>query len=75
MLIPVIYPNGRHDMVKDYILTRMIEHHEIIQFKRNEGWVDIKSGNIRSDKRKFYNGPERRQLDPTLPAELTEIFQ
>lgn len=74
MLIPVIYPNGRHDMVKDFLLTRMIEQEEIVQFKRQEGWIDIKSEKVRGRSKKFYNGPERRQLDPALPPELTEIF-
>ena len=74
MLIPVIYPNGRHDMVKDFMLTRMIEHQEIIQFKRKDGWINIKSDQVRAKSRKFYNGPERRQLDPAIPVELTEIF-
>lgn len=75
MLIPVIYPNGRHDMVKDFMLTRMIERQEITQFKRSDGWVDIKSDKIRSKSAKFYNGPERRQLDSNIPKELTETFQ
>jgi len=74
MLIPVIYPNGRHDMVKDFLLTRLIEQDEIIQFKRKEGWIDIKSDKIRDNKRKYYSGPERRHLDPAIPPELTEIF-
>lgn len=75
MLIPVIYPNGRHDMVKDFMLTMMIERQEISQFKRSDGWVDIKSDKIRGKKPKFYNGPERRQLDSNIPKELTETFQ
>lgn len=74
MLIPVIYPNGNHDMVKDFLLNKMIEQQEIIQFKRKEGWIDIKSDKVRAQSRKFYNGPERRQLDPAIPPELTEIF-
>lgn len=74
MLIPVIYPNGRHDMVKDFLLTSMIEQQEIIQFKRKDGWIDIKSDKIRAKRKNFYNGPERRQLDPSIPVELSEIF-
>ncbi len=75
MLISVIYPDGKHDMVKDYLLTKMIEQQAIRQFKRSDGWISIDSDKVRGRGRKFYNGPERRQLDPSIPPELTDIFQ
>lgn len=62
MLIPVIYPNGSHDLVKDFYLDYLIEEKKIDQFKRSDGWVSIFSPNIRSKKSKgTYSGPERRQ--------------
>jgi len=60
MLIPVIYPDGKHDMVKSYLLDRLIAAQQIRQFKRTEGWVDIGSKQIRGKSHKSYLGPERR---------------
>lgn len=74
MMIPVIYPNGRHDMVKDFLLSKLIDEQEISQFKRSEGWVDIKSGKLRGHSNGQYFGLERRQLEPSLPEELVDIF-
>jgi hypothetical protein len=67
MLIPVIYPNGSHDLVKEFYLDYLIETKKIEKFKRTSGWVAISAKDIRSKKsRKPYYGPERRQ---TLLAE------
>lgn len=74
MLISVIYPNGRHDMVKDFMLGRMIERAEITQFKRKDGWVNIESGEIRKNATHNYVEIERRGDEPAFPTELTEIF-
>ena len=60
MLIPVIYPNGKHDMVKSYLLDRLIAAQQIRQFRRSEGWVDINSKQIRGKSNIYYLGPERR---------------
>lgn len=73
MMIPVIYQNGRHDMVKDFLLTKLIDQEEISQFKRSEGWVDIKKGKLRRTTGHYF-GPERRQQEAALPAELVDIF-
>ncbi|SHI88816.1 hypothetical protein SAMN02745165_01029 [Malonomonas rubra DSM 5091] len=62
MLIPVIYPNGSHDQVKDFYLDFLIREEKIDQFKRSSGWVSIFDHNIRGKKTSSaYNGPERRQ--------------
>ena len=66
MLIPVIYLDGKHDQVKDFLLSRLIDEKNITKFKRNSGWVTISSDNIRRAEKTFYGGPERRQLDPTI---------
>lgn len=68
MLIPVLYANGKHDMVKDFMLSRLIDNREIEQFKRSEGWVNVRTGPLRGQKAtRLYDGPERRR------AEFAEI--
>ncbi len=75
MMIPVIYLNGRHDLVKDFMLSRMIDNQEIVRFKRSEGWVDITSGKIRrSGGRGHYLGAERRRNEHNQAEELADIF-
>ena len=62
MLIPVVYPNGKHDLVKDFTLTQLIHNRSIVKFKRKQGWVDVTADTIRkSDERSVYFGRERRQ--------------
>ena len=61
MLISVIYLDGKHDMVKDFILNRLIDEAKITKFKRCDGWVDIKKGPLRGmGKPLGYAGLERR---------------
>lgn len=74
MLISVIYPNGKHDMVKDYLLEQMINRAAIIRFRRSSGWVDADAQNIRGRKKNFfYEGPKRRKEDAS-EQELIDIF-
>jgi len=74
MLIPVIYPNGSHDLVKDFYLDYLIEEKKIDQFKRRDGWVSIFANNIRSKKRDLkYSGPERRQNMSNQEQEKIDI--
>jgi len=47
MLIPVIYLDGKHDLVKDFYLTELIEQQQILSFKRREGWVSASGPRIR----------------------------
>ena len=62
MLISVIYPNGKHDYVKDFYLPHLIRSEAILSFKRSSGWVAIASANIRDKNRTCtYAGPERRR--------------
>jgi len=61
MLIPVVYPDGKHDQVKDFLLTQLISDRTIIKFRRSQGWIDIDAQNIRkTDPRSVYFGRERR---------------
>ncbi|MCD6580311.1 MAG: hypothetical protein J7K90_00795 [Desulfuromusa sp.] len=74
MLIPVMYPSGKHDLVKDFTLDQLIDNQGIVKFKRRNGWIDISADNIRSSQfTSFYHGEERRQTEPTI-AELMDIF-
>ena len=75
MLIPVIYPNGKHDQVKDFTLSRLIDDQSIAKFKRSNGWVDISADNVRKARTKlFYRGEERRQAELINADETIDIF-
>ncbi|MDX2479043.1 MAG: hypothetical protein QNK24_01755 [Desulfuromusa sp.] len=74
MLIPVMYPNGKHDQVKDFMLSTLINNHNIVKFKRCNGWVNIPTDNIRgAGSISLYAGEERRQTE-LASAELIDIF-
>ena len=73
MLIPVVYPDGKHDLVKDFLLSRLIEDKGIAKFKRSDGWVSTSSKNLRRSENPFYDGPKRR-LQDSESAEMIEIF-
>ena len=64
MLIQVIYPNGKHDLVKDFYLSYLIQSEKIEKFRRAEGWINISAPNVRSNyDQNDYHGPERRLLE------------
>ena len=74
MLIPVMYKNGHHDQVKDFVLPKLITNHEISKFKRSSGWVTIGIDRIRDMHRAVpYPGEERRQAEMES-EELINIF-
>ena len=73
MLIPVAYLDGKHDQVKDFILSRLIDEKSIAKFKRSSGWIDISSDSIRKPRRTYYDGPERRQHELTV-QEMIDVF-
>lgn len=74
MLIPVMYPNGKHDLVKEFMLSSLIDNQGIVKFKRSNGWVSIDTDSIRgAGNISRYNGEERRQTEATT-AELIDIF-
>ncbi|RMF48430.1 MAG: hypothetical protein D6751_00265 [Deltaproteobacteria bacterium] len=60
MMIPVVYPDGRHDMVKPGMLDRLIDEKKIVRFRRASGWVNIEVDPIRQHGRQMYSIPERR---------------
>ncbi|SEA68032.1 hypothetical protein SAMN05660420_02850 [Desulfuromusa kysingii] len=73
MLIPVVYPNGKHDLVKDFLLSRLIDDMSIIKFKRNSGWVSTTANDIRRSNKVAYDGPKRR-LQDSESAEMIDFF-
>ncbi|WP_321370989.1 GSU3473 family protein [uncultured Desulfuromusa sp.] len=73
MLIPVVYLDGKHDLVKDFLLNQLIDDASIIKFKRSSGWVSTTASNIRRADETSYNGPKRRQHD-SESAEMIELF-
>ncbi len=74
MLIPVIYPDGKHDLVKDFMLARLIDDQGIVQFKRKDGWVSISADAVRINRSmSLYSGEERRQTE-SATAEMVDIF-
>ncbi|RME40466.1 MAG: hypothetical protein D6794_02190 [Deltaproteobacteria bacterium] len=61
MMIPVVYADGRHDMVKPRVLDQLIAEKKIVRFRRASGWVDIETDPVRRANRQMYSIPERRQ--------------
>ncbi len=73
MMIPVMYPDGRHDLVKEFTLSRLIDVQGIVKFKRSNGWVSLDSGNIRAtESNQPYYGEERRLTETA--AEMSNFF-
>jgi len=66
MLIPVVFNDGRQDMVKPFVLERLIEAREIISFRRASGWAVIDRDPIRQGSRRIYCIPERRETEFSL---------
>lgn len=61
MLIRVMYPNGKFDMVSPHLLDSLLEQEKVSGFMRSDGWVSIGKDPLRkSDKVNSYTGPERR---------------
>ncbi|MDY0267476.1 MAG: hypothetical protein RBR25_00145 [Trichloromonas sp.] len=61
MLIRVIYSDGRHDLVKPFILDRLIDQKGIRSFKRSNGWVALGVDPVRTRRGdNGYQGVERR---------------
>jgi hypothetical protein len=60
MMIRILYPDGRYDMVVVSQLNRLIAANRISGFRRATGWVFTDRDPIRKDSKGFYLGPERR---------------
>jgi len=63
MMIRVMRPNGKYDMLKTGRLDSFIESKEIIGFLRADGWATIGKDPVRrSSSLHSYDGPERRMV-------------
>jgi hypothetical protein len=63
MMLPVVYTDGRFDLVKDFMLRLLIRSRKVTKFKRSSGWVDVNSQYVRrTGNNGSYSGPERRRL-------------
>lgn len=66
MLIRVLYYDNKYDMVKPWLLEKLIESNYIQAFYRKTGWTYIGRDKIRG-RGGHYNGPERRHKESFLP--------
>lgn len=66
MLIPVVFNDGRQDMVKPFVLERLIETRAITSFRRATGWAVIGRDPVRQGSRRIYCIPERREAGLAL---------
>lgn len=62
MMMRVVYPDGKYDLVNGDLLSSLIESKGIIRFKRLDGWVTVASQECRNSANKNrYTEPERRK--------------
>jgi hypothetical protein len=59
-LIPVVYKNGKEDLVEQKFLDILLHIGEIQEFRRSDHWVDVSAGPIRSSRESQYGGKNRR---------------
>lgn len=60
MMIRVMYPDGKTEMVRPPLLALLIKRERIQQFRRDNGWSVLGKDPIRQHQARDYPGPERR---------------
>lgn len=60
MLVRVMYEDGSFDMVRNDMLDILVANLRVKKIRRNSGWVDVDSGEIRNSLGRAWSGPERR---------------
>ena len=60
MLIRICYKDRKYDMVKPWLLDRLIRTRRLFSFERSTRWVLVGQDNIRGAGG-MYQGPERRK--------------
>ena len=62
MLIRVVYQNNKHDLVKPFLLDKLIISGRVKKFLRSDGWATIGVAPLRGNGGYYgrYNGVERR---------------
>ena len=59
----VIRTDNHYDYVNDFMLDSLIKSKQIVKFKRNTGWVNVKENQIRDSKQdRVFNGTNSNRL-------------
>lgn len=61
MMIRVMYPDGKTEMVRPPLLRLLLERGRISKFRREEGWAVVGEAPLRRHQNLSYVGPERRR--------------
>ena len=65
MKIPVVYKNGKEDLVEPKFLDILLHIGEIQEFRRNDHWVNVTADPTRSTRSDCgFQGEERRRHQP-----------
>ncbi|MCD6186615.1 MAG: hypothetical protein J7K09_00510 [Desulfuromusa sp.] len=59
-MIPVVYRNGKEDLVEQKFLNILLHIGEIQEFRRSDHWVNVTEDPIRSSQQRDYSGIDRR---------------
>ncbi len=59
-MIPVVYKNGKEDLVEPKFLDILLHIGEIQEFRRSDHWVNVAEDPIRSSRQSEYSGDNRR---------------
>lgn len=60
MMIRVMYPDGKTEMVRPPLLDLLIKRERIQQFRRDNGWSVLGQDPLRRSQLNDYQGAERR---------------
>ena len=70
-MIPVVYRNGKEDLVEQKFLNILLHIGEIQEFRRSDHWVNVTEDPIRSSQQSDYGDVDRRCYDGTeLPPAM-----
>ncbi len=60
MLVRIMYEDGSFDMVRNDMLDILVANQRVKKIRRQSGWIDVESGQIRHSLGKPWDGLERR---------------
>ncbi|MCK5426580.1 MAG: hypothetical protein KAJ34_02710 [Thermodesulfovibrionia bacterium] len=70
MLIKIMYDNNEHDMVKPFLLDKLIISGKIKKFARSKQWAIVGKDKVRGEGG-GYEGPERRFSGRDVSTDMT----